>query len=217
LERIDPEQAQFNWGLAGSMAYLHDIARPGELLGTGGYGISSTYNHGEEGRRMILEAELDLEGYPFTPEMIAVGVAHHSPRDVNGVSPELLPYIWLIRDADKLDNLLLVNGDYWAHLQSYAPHLVPSPAITPLVWRQFSDPRLVSIHNSHIRTFGDTLLFILGWFFELHFAETVEYLVRERVPERIFELMEDLGVEAVTIQEAKRVFSRQSGIQLREK
>jgi hypothetical protein len=42
-------------------------------------------------------------------------------------------------------------------------------------------------------------------------------LVEEKIPERIFELMEDLGVEAVTIQEAKRVFSRQSGIQLREK
>lgn len=211
LDRIDPEGAQFDLSLAASIAYLHDIGRPEELLTTGNLGTSD-FDHGKRGAEMIEASGLNLDGCNFTAEMIAVVVGQHNQFAVNGIGPDLLPYLQLIRDADKVDNLLLVKGDYLQSLGMQMSQFENSSEISPAVWERFIDPEETLVLNGEVRTFADRLLFLLSWFHELYYPQTLAYLVEEKIPERIFALMEELGIEERRIETAKQVFSQQSGL-----
>jgi HD superfamily phosphodiesterase len=103
------------WGpddfqLGEATALLHDTARYSQLRDFQTFRDSDSFDHAAQGVKIIHEQQWLMDLPAEDREAILIAVAVHNKRDIpEAVKGKALRLSWLVRDADKLDILHLLE------------------------------------------------------------------------------------------------------------
>ena len=180
-ERSGWDQSQLY--AAEALGLLHDIGRFPQLEEYGTFRDECSINHGLRGAQAIKEEGLLDDIDEQLRESIILAVLHHNERELNQKIPtKALPWLKLIRDADRLDIYRVIleklkNGelekhpDVVLHLEINAP---PSPTIL----------KAISNHQppayTDLRSVADFLLMLLSWTHQMTLLPAAYEIMKER-------------------------------------
>lgn len=171
-----------NIHLAEALGWVHDVGRFAQFAEFGHFHDATSFNHGLRGADIARESGILAELSEENRDCLLAGIRHHN---VKTISPDTLdahlPFLKLIRDADKLDIFRVVaeglarNGfrelaDMWPHIDLEGP-------VNPLLLRDIRARRDADV--AHVHSLADFLLLESSWIYDLHYAPT-----RERVRRR---------------------------------
>lgn len=168
--------------LAETMGLLHDIARFEQYKKFQTFRDADSFNHAEEGYKIIKQNFL-LENYSEKhQEYILKAIRYHNRLHLpESEKEDVLFFCRLLRDADKLD-ILRVVSEYYAR-----PHALRNKTIelglkdTPDVTEKILTAVLnrKDVNYEDIRCLNDFKLLQAGWVFALNFVPTLN-LVKQR-------------------------------------
>ncbi len=175
--------------LAEALGWLHDVGRFDQYAEFGHYHDATSFDHGRRGFEVVRQAPL-LSPLPEPRRNVLLeGIRHHNAKAIpDSVSPLSLPFLKLIRDADKLDIYRVVaeeiDRDGFRELASMWPHIDLDGPVSPGLLAEIRTQRNIDLR--HIRTLADFLLLQAFWIYDLHYEPT-RALIRQR---RILETLE---------------------------
>ena len=161
--------------VAEALGLLHDIGRFSQFLKYHTFADSASVDHGEYGWTVTGRTAW-LSGLTIKErEAILNGIRYHNRRAIpEEISPQSLPFLRLIRDADKLDIfrvvLEAVERDGFRDLLQMLPGVVLDRSVSPQVIKEIEDHRRCSLSN--VRSLGDFLLMQLSWVYNLNYIPT---------------------------------------------
>jgi hypothetical protein len=159
------------WGpddfqLGEATALLHDTARYSQLRDFQTFRDSDSFDHAAQGVKIIHEQQWLMDLPAEDREAILIAVAVHNKRDIpEAVKGKALRLSWLVRDADKLDILHLLEKAVLDGSLERNPEIAwglqmkgaPSPEMIEAV----EQGRTVSYEWIHC--FADFVLIQVGW------------------------------------------------------
>ena len=172
---------------AEALGFLHDIGRFPQLDEYGTFMDAKSINHGERGWQALQESNV-LEG--LGEELRAAllnGVRHHNARTIPSDLPDAhLPWVNLIRDADRLDIYRVVldaleNDQLEEHPEiglGLSMEGDPSPEVVETI-RAKKAPAYTDLNN-----INDFLLLILSWINLMGYPATLKMMRDRRIIER---------------------------------
>lgn len=168
--------------LAQAVALLHDVGRFPQYARYKTFLDSASENHGALGARVLAEAGILSHLPQREREIIAHSVKFHNAYALPDLgNREVLPFLMLIRDADKLDIWRVFIEYYETPVEGR-----PSAVGLGLLDRNEYSGEIVSCIEkgrtaslSMIRTFHDFKLMQLSWVYDLNFRASFRIL-RER-------------------------------------
>ncbi len=173
--------SELGWGprdidLAEAAGLLHDTGRFSQAAEFGTFSDALSVDHGIKGMEVIeREGVLDTLD-PIDRRRILDATLFHNRREVSPETPEAsLPFVRLIRDADKLDIYRIAlerleSGGLEDHLRSALGISRSGPASAGAVNDIHSD---LTVANDHILSVEDFILMQLSWVFDFNYAPTV--------------------------------------------
>lgn len=171
-----------------AMGILHDIARFSQFAEYGTFQDAVSINHGERGCEIAAGLELVSGLPPDRRKQLLDGIRHHNARSIPAsIDASSLPYLKLIRDADKLDiyrimSETLASSGLARHLTS-ALQVEGTDTITAAA---LADIRArTSVDNSHITSAGDFLLMQLSWVYDINYPQALRLLRESGIIDRI--------------------------------
>lgn len=187
--------------LARCIGLLHDVGRFSQFREFNTYNDSVSVDHGERGLA-VLQARHVLAGAGDTVRAhIEASVRYHNRKLIPADTPaESMPYLHLVRDADKLDILRTSHKTIRAGINTAPPVLLSgispdgpiSPGISGKVLQR--EP----IDYADLRTLSDVLMLQLSWVFDLHYAPSFRRIRERRIVETIRNLIhEDSAIDHV--------------------
>jgi len=173
---------------AEALGLLHDVGRFPQLEEYGTFRDECSINHGLRGGQAIKEEGFLDEIDDDLREALTLAVRYHNDRELKqNISAKALPWLKLIRDADRLDIYRVIleklkNGelekhpDVVLHLKIDAP---PSPTILEAISNQRPPA------YTDLRSVADFLLMLLSWTHQMTLLPAAYDIMRERkiVPE----------------------------------
>lgn len=174
----DPQDAL----LAQAVALLHDVGRFLQYARYKTFLDSASVNHGALGAQILAEAGILSHLPQREREIIVHSVKFHNTYRLPDLgNKEVLPYLRLIRDADKLD-IWRVFIEYYETPAEDRPSavglgLVDRNDYSGEIVACLEQNRIASL--SMLRTFHDFKLMQLSWVFDLNFRASFRIL-RER-------------------------------------
>jgi putative nucleotidyltransferase with HDIG domain len=159
--------------LAEACGLLHDIGRFAQYrdFDTVHDGPS---DHGESGYE-VLVSTFPWERVDLDPDPILDTARYHNKRDIPPCAPASLPFLKLVRDADKIDILEVIQAYV---IQDRVDEIYPG--IDP---RGAPDPDLVShvlarsrAPSEHADSVADLMLVKLTWVYDINFAPSLRHL-----------------------------------------
>jgi len=177
---------------AEALGLLHDIGRFSQFSEFRTFSDSLSVNHGERGWSVAANSAL-ISGLPGEDrEPILDGIRYHNSRTIpDGITPRSLPFLKLIRDADKLDisRIVLdsVEKDGFPALLDMLPGLTLDRTCSVRVVEEVMHHRGCSIKS--IRCLGDFLLMQLSWAYDMNYVASLRRLSERRIPSRIVAML----------------------------
>jgi len=168
---------------AEALGLLHDIGRFPQLEEYGTFRDECSIHHGLRGMQVIQEEQI-LDGIdePLQKSLL-LAVRYHNDRELNrAILPEALPWLKLIRDADRLDIYRVIiktlqdgevekHPDVVLHLELNGP---PSPRILKSI-SQHEPPAYADLHSV-----SDFLLMILSWTHQMEMLPAAHEIMFQR-------------------------------------
>ncbi len=167
---------------AEALGLLHDVGRFPQFQKHGTFSDSLSVDHGRYGR-LVLEESMVLSLLCLSERVIILdAVGCHNARNIpDDFNPESLPFLMLLRDADKLDILEFVLGCVERDGFKDLPNMLPGVALhgqpSPRIMDDLLNRRCSSLRD--VRTLADFLLMQLSWVYDFNFVITVQHF-RER-------------------------------------
>ena len=184
--------------MAFAVGLLHDIGRFPQ------YGEYRTFfdfrsvDHGDRGCRVLRE---EMPGELFLPRGTAVleaCVALHNKKDIpENLSEDILPYLQVVRDCDKIDIFSVVREHVDAEkAEDLYPGLLPEGIYSDRVVEDLV--REGKARYDTLRTLSDVMLFQLCWIFDITYPAALELLLRNGEIQWILgRLPEDSRIEPI--------------------
>jgi putative nucleotidyltransferase with HDIG domain len=187
---------------------LHDIGRFTQYSQFKTFLDAHSLNHGERGRAVLLEQAL-LDGCdPSETLAILAAVRHHNCRQLpEDLPPAALPVVRLVRDADKLDILHVINDFVRNKRFDDYPEIllhvdIKGPA-TPALIRELSEKRTASYENLH--SLADINLLRMTWVYSVNYLPTLRLMDRRRLYDELQTTL-PAGIEVQGIVDEARAF-----------
>ena len=172
-----------------ALGWLHDVGRFAQYAEHGHFHDATSVDHGLRGVQVVRDSGI-LDALPDAiHDCLLEGIRHHNAQSIPGsVPPHALPFLKLVRDADKLDIYRVVaeeiDRDGFRELASMWPHIDLDGPVSPGLLAEIRTQRNIDLR--HIRTLADFLLLQAFWIYDLHYEPT-RALIRQR---RILETLE---------------------------
>ncbi|MCE5248752.1 HD domain-containing protein [bacterium] len=157
------------------LGLLHDVGRFPQLTEFGTFVDACSVNHGERGYEVA--RELQILSTLSSRHRLGVldGIRYHNCREIpQGLDRDSLPFVKLVRDADKLDifNTLstsMLEKDFMDQLEKTLKIRQDGP-VDPGALNDVLEQKTVS--DSHTRSVNDFRLMQLSWVYDINFKPT---------------------------------------------
>ena len=181
--------------LAQAAALLHDVGRFEQIRKYRTYADPKSVNHGQLGVE-ILDKEGILNDLSANERAILKTSVHwHSAKTLpEGLDEQTAMFCKLVRDADKLDVLDLLIGNFRRYYDDpehfdLEVEFSDRPDVSEPVIQSVLDRRLVDYRQ--IQTLHDAQLVLLGWVYDVNFSQTLRRIVRKQYLEQIAAFLPD--------------------------
>ena len=158
---------------------IHDIGRFEQYRQYQSFVDRTSVDHGECGFEALEENNI-LQGIdPAEALIIRNGVRYHNKKMIpETIESNSIPWLHLLRDADKLDIFfivkdLIINERFKEYQQLVAPIDFDAPP-SPEVLHDLTDRQFVSYN--HIKSLPDIFLLLLSWIHDLHYPASLQIL-----------------------------------------
>jgi hypothetical protein len=173
--------------LAEAVALFHDVGRFPQYQQFKTFQDSVSVNHGALGAKVLIESSA-LRGLPKEEQdLIVRAVTLHNVLAIPGeLDRNLLQYVKMIRDADKLD-IWRVFLEYYAQPKSDQATAVglglpDTPEYSPEILTDLHQRKLVLL--SSLKTLTDFKLLQLAWIFDLNFPASFRIVAQRSYIDR---------------------------------
>jgi hypothetical protein len=188
--------------VAEALGLLHDAGRFPQFAEYGTFVDARSVDHGVRGAEEVVRAGIldALDGRDRA--RILDCILLHNRRIIPPDAPaDSLPFLRLVRDADKLDIYRIAverldSGRFAGHLKEALGIIALGPA-TPEAVGDVLGRR--SVANEHIRTGEDFLLMQLSWVFDISYGPTLKRIVEHGYLERIARSLVDDDARSASI------------------
>jgi len=167
-----------------ALGWLHDVGRFAQFSEYGHFHDATSVNHGECGSGIVQEADILSSLSEGTRHCLLEGIRHHNARTIPvKISEDCLPYLKLIRDADKLDIYRVVlehlQKDGFQELKNMWPHVDLRGPVSPKVLESAQKEKNGA--TADIQSLADFLLLQISWVYELHYAPTLKSIAQQGI------------------------------------
>lgn len=188
------------------LGLLHDCGRFRQIVEFRTFEDRRSFDHGDAGARLLEETVMPGDLSPRNREALIEGVRWHNKRTIPDTVPLVtLPFIRLIRDADKLD-IFRVIGTV-VEERSFDKH--PEVTLTvdidgPPGQDALNDiGRRETVAYDHVHSLADFALTQLSWMYDIQFAGTYRRIFSRGHFERILSPLPDTPTIARIIAEVR--------------
>jgi hypothetical protein len=182
--------------LAEAVALYHDIGRFPQYQKFKTFKDSISVNHAALGAKVLVEQNV-LQDLPRHEQDIVIRcVALHNTYSIpEGLDPDTLLFLKLVRDADKLDIWRIAIEYYGQPEEGKATAvglgLSDVPGYSPEVLAALKNEQMVQM--STLKTLNDFKLLQLAWIFDLNFTGSLRMVADRRYIEMITALLPATG------------------------
>jgi putative nucleotidyltransferase with HDIG domain len=162
--------------LAEAIALYHDIGRFPQYQKFKTFKDSISVNHAVLGAKVLIENNV-LQGLPkHEQDIITRSVALHNVYSIpGGLDQEMLFFLKLVRDADKLD-IWRVAIEYYGQpdegkASAVGLGLPDVPGYSPEVLTALKNEQMVQM--STLKTLNDFMLLQLAWIYDINFVDSL--------------------------------------------
>lgn len=177
---------------ARTLGLFHDIGRFSQYAGYQTFRDDRSINHGHRGAE-VMEACPALAACATSDHnRIIAGIRHHNRMHLpDGLDSDILEYVKIVRDADKLDIFQVLfnawkNRDLW-HSPDISLNVDLNGPINPQALDEIRRKRTISAFN--MTSLADFFLLQLSWIYHINFRPTHERLLQRSVIEHIAEVL----------------------------
>jgi hypothetical protein len=195
--------------LGEALGILHDTGRFSQFKEYGTFNDPGSINHGERGYQVVNDTDVLDEIEEVERLAILAGIRYHNAHKIpsNDIVPESnIPFIKLIRDADKLDIFrVFVEEIQSHHIDEHLRTVLDADTKT-----LFSEAAVNDIKNKqvvkyvNVQSSVDFHLLRLSWVFDINYEPTFNRLRDKRLFENIIDMLpkHDTLKEAIGVIEA---------------
>jgi hypothetical protein len=182
--------------LAEAVALFHDVGRFPQYRKYHTFRDSVSVNHAALGARVLIENNVLRSALKSEQDLIIRVVTLHNVFAVpEGLDPETLLFLKMVRDSDKLD-IWRVLLEYYSQSEAERATAVgldlpDTDAYSPDVLESLRRREMVQM--TALRTLNDFKLLQLAWIFDLNFAASLRMAAERRYIERMASLLPDTG------------------------
>jgi HD superfamily phosphohydrolase YqeK len=193
--------------MAEVIGILHDIGRFPQFAKYRTFFDPASLNHGECGYN-TMRASVALRGCePSEASHILDSIRYHNRRCIpDTVEPLNLPFLKLIRDADKLDILFVVNDTIRNKRYKDYPEIMLNITLdgppTPELIREIYDTGSGRYEN--VRTLADMNLMRLSWVYDMNYKQTFHRLQDRHLLEDMYDTLPDMSEIQAIIAKAQQ-------------
>lgn len=186
---------------AEALGLLHDIGRFSQYTEYETFADMQSVDHGERGADVVASSGWLFEMSPLDAQAVLCGIQYHNRQHIpENVTAENLPFVKLIRDADKLDifNVVLqaVEKDGFRELPDMLPYVSLQRSVSPEILEEIRRQHSCSLNR--VKTLGDFLLLQMSWVYDMNYSMTLQYFDDRGILSRILQnLSSSPGVYAL--------------------
>jgi len=170
------------------LGLLHDIGRFAQFSKYRTFLDSASINHGEFGYDFLVGSGT-ADHLPVAYRgRILTGVRHHNARQIpSDISESEIPFVKLIRDADKLDIYRIIAEDMAGdRVEERIEKALKVPANNPPCEEAMADILAeTTVANEHVKSLADFHLMQLSWVYDINFRQTMRRIVETGVLEAV--------------------------------
>ncbi|KPA18361.1 HD family phosphohydrolase [Candidatus Magnetomorum sp. HK-1] len=178
--------------LAQIIALFHDLGRFEQYAKYGTFRDIDSVNHGIQSIRDLMRHNVLKNLTPKQKKIVCNAIRYHNVANVPlNKSPEILFFIHLIRDADKLDiwNIFI---DYFSNKETQKNNVIElgvpdNPEITDDILQALFNGKIALI--SKVQTLNDFKLIQLSWIYDLNFRFSFEWVKKNQIIELLTQLL----------------------------
>ena len=184
------------------LGLLHDIGRFSQYVEYGTFADTISINHGERGYGLVSESGILESLSERYRSGILDGIRHHNLREISrDISPESLPFLKLLRDADKLDIYRIITDAHADNkLEDRLKSALDIRSEGPVNPNAVDDIRRhETVSNANVVSRIDFHLMQISWVFDINYRPTFERLLHEGYIKRIIGFLpEDPDLDEVS-------------------
>ena len=180
--------------IAEATGILHDTGRFPQFARHRTFSDSSSLNHGECGYSTVLASVALDSCEPVEAAILLDSVRHHNRRLIpDSIGPGSLPFLKLVRAADKLDILFVINDTLRRGRHKDYPEIMLNIEIdgppTPELVREIRDTGSGRYEN--VKTLADMGLMRMSWVYDLNYIPSFRRIRDRRLLEDVYESLPD--------------------------
>ena len=162
--------------IAGTIGLIHDCGRFPQVVAHESYIDVHTFDHGEEGCRVIIGENI-LNGYGDADRTaILDAVRYHNNHNIpDGLPERSIPFVRLIRDADKVDIfkslLKIFRSKAGNNRDEYIMRKKQDSRLSSEAIQDIRNGETVSHH--HIETESDMVLMLMSWVYDIFYDPAI--------------------------------------------
>ncbi|BAX78986.1 HD domain-containing protein [Labilibaculum antarcticum] len=178
--------------LAQISALLHDLGRFEQLANYGTFSDTEEINHIQLGISTITENNILSELTEEESNIVIESIKYHNELQLpKTIDSQLLPFIKILRDADKIDILYIV-ADYYSNNKQgnnkrLEMDLSDKPEISKKVYQSIIGEKLVNFKD--VLTINDLKLYQMSLIFNLNFKKSYKIISEKTYLKQIFETL----------------------------
>jgi len=167
---------KLNWNeeeqlIAEQIGLLHDIGRFQEWKEQKSY-VGLNFDHGEYGVKLLQENQfyLDFNISEENKKIIFNSIFFHNKFNVPEANND--KFIKLIRDVDKIDNLMKLSANQTFY--DYISKIFQGNHVSPKIKEDFNNEK--SINTKDVNSLTDYYLMILAFIFDINYDISIHYI-----------------------------------------
>jgi len=169
---------------ARALGLLHDIGRFEQFTKFGTLFDPVSVDHGEQGYKVLKRSDTLSSCSAREKNAILNGVRYHNRRVIPpSVSADALPFVKLVRDADKIDIIYVLNEEIRRNRHMKHPEILlhidlDGPPTLALV-KQILDHRSGSYEN--VKTLADLNLMKIAWVYDINYLPSLRRILKRKL------------------------------------
>lgn len=176
--------------IAKTIALLHDVGRFEQLCKHETFSDSEQINHIEIGISILKSENILSSLSDDVCEIILECIKYHDINEIPKTVPEnIIPYLKLIRDADRIDALNIVSKYYSeckpGKNKRLEMELADKPEISKKVYKAIMDEKVVT--KKDILTLNDQKLYQMSWVYDFNFKKSFKIISEKSYLKKIYE------------------------------
>lgn len=176
--------------LAQTSALLHDVGRFEQLAKYGTFSDTEEINHIQLGIEIITENNILTELTENETQSVIESIKNHNTLQLpKSIDSQQLPFVKILRDADKIDILSIASNYYSNNKQGsnkrLEMELSDQPKISKKVHQSIINEKLVDYKD--VLTLNDLKLYQMSLIFDLNFKKSFKIVSQKTYLKQIFE------------------------------